>query len=341
MYICPQPHKHLFMFSNCEEIVRRMNKAGKANRPFLFAFNFELTEGFFIEDPLQQQQIIFDINGISNAVSDNERRSNCKQPASILDAFPESAETYRKRFHTVKEGLLHGNSFLTNLTIKTPIKTPLTLKQIFDFSHAPYRICVPKHFVCFSPEGFVKIKNGRIYSYPMKGTIDGSIANAQQIILNDYKEKAEHYTIVDLIRNDLNQIATDVNVRRFRYIDTLRTNKGTILQVSSEIEGTLPNNYEENIGTLLMKLLPAGSISGAPKRATLQLIRNAEKESRGYYSGIAGYFDGHNLDSGVLIRYIEESEDGKLFFHSGGGITVNSECESEYHEAIQKVYLPF
>lgn len=329
------------MFSDCEEIVRRMNKAGKANTPFLFAFNFELSEGFFIEHPLQQQQIMFDINGISNAESEHEGRGKGKNPASTFDAFPESAETYSKRFHKVKEGLLHGNSFLTNLTIKTPVKTSLTLKQIFDFSHAPYRVYVPNRFVCFSPESFVKIKNGRIYSYPMKGTIDGSIANAQQIILNDYKEKAEHYTIVDLIRNDLNQIASDVHVRRFRYIDTLRTNKGTILQVSSEIEGTLPNNYKENIGTLLMRLLPAGSISGAPKRATLQLIRNAEKESRGYYSGIAGYFDGNNLDSGVLIRYIEESEDGEFFFRSGGGITVNSDCESEYHEAIQKVYLPF
>jgi len=90
----------------------------------------------------------------------------------------------------------------------------------------------------------------------------------------------------------------------------------------------------------LMKLLPAGSISGAPKPSTLQIINDAEGYERGYYTGIMGYFDGQNFESAVMIRYIE-NENGKFVFKSGGGITTKSDVQSEYQEIIDKVYLPF
>ena len=86
-------------------------------------------------------------------------------------------------------------------------------------------------------------------------------------------------------------------------------------------------------------MLPAGSVSGAPKPETLRIIREAEGGERGYYTGIMGYYNGHEFDSGVLIRYIENS-DGKLVYRSGGGITFMSEPEKEYQELIDKVYVP-
>ena len=121
----------------------------------------------------------------------------------------------------------------------------------------------------------------------MKGTIRADIPNADHIILNDYKESAEHHTIVDLIRNDLNRVATDVRVERFRYIDRLVTNRGEILQVSSQVTGNLPEDYLSRLGDLIFDMLPAGSISGAPKAATVRIIREAEKEDRGF---LYGYF---------------------------------------------------
>ncbi len=151
---------------------------------------------------------------------------------------------------------------------------------------------------------------------------------------------AEHNTIVELTCNDLRRVATGVKVNRFRYIDRLKTNNGEILQTSSEVEGTLPENYLDAIGSLFFKLLPAGSISGSPRESTLSLIREVEQEPRGFYSGVAGYFDGTNLDSAVLIRFMEQ-DDSKFYFRSGGGITIDSRCENEYREAVQKVYLPF
>jgi para-aminobenzoate synthetase component 1 len=109
--------------------------------------------------------------------------------------------------------------------------------------------------------------------------------------------------------------------------------------VSSQISGDLPKNYTENIGDILFTLLPAGSISGAPKKKTLEIIAKTENYERGFYTGIFGIFDGKNLDSCVLIRFIE-NQNGQLVYKSGGGITFMSEAEKEYDEMLKKVYVP-
>lgn len=323
------------MFYKSEVIRQKMNEAGGAGSPFLFGVTFEGEEGFFLPHPLQQQEVLFYIGGQSNAPDIPD-----STPSFRFEAEAEPFTTYQRRFETVMHGLHRGDSYLTNLTIRTPLRTSLTLYETFLHSKSRYRLLVPGRFVCFSPECFVTLKEGRIATFPMKGTIDASLQGAREIILNNPKERAEHNTIVDLLRNDLSRVATDVNVKRFRYMDTVQTSKGEILQVSSEIEGTLPAHYREQLGTLLFKLLPAGSVSGAPKVATLRLIGAAEREPRGYYCGVAGYYDGASLNTFVMIRFIEQRGE-HLFFRSGGGITAQSDCRREYDEAIQKVYLPF
>lgn len=209
-------------------------------------------------------------------------------------------------------------------------------------------------FVCFSPETFVRIKGGRIYSYPMKGTLDASLPNAEKQLMEDRKEAAEHATIVDLIRNDLSRVAENVRVDKYRYFDVLHTNKGDILQTSSEISGRLPEDYPHHLGEILDAQLPAGSITGAPKDKTMQIIQEAEGYDRGFYTGIMGIYDQGELNSAVMIRFIEEEEVfpsktenrmnyeaiRKLYFKAGGGITSKSDCRKEYEEVIQKIYLP-
>lgn len=322
-------------YKDVDCIREKMNKAGALSKPFLFGINYEMSEGFFIENPLDQKFIKFQISGIGNKASELNRNIR-----SELGFLPISYEQYQAKFETVFKGLRKGNSFLANLTVKTPIVTTLSLAEIFAKSNAPYQLYIEDRFVCFSPERFVKIEAGIISSNPMKGTIDASIEDAENIILSDFKETAEHNTIVDLIRNDLSMVAEKVRVNRFRYIDKIETNKKAILQVSSEIEGHLPDNYQSHLGDILFRLLPAGSICGAPKKATVDLIREAEGEDRNYYTGVFGYFDGKSLDSGVLIRFIEKQGEN-LFFRSGGGITAYSKCEDEYQEVLNKIYLPF
>ncbi|HWA33969.1 MAG TPA: aminodeoxychorismate synthase component I [Cyclobacteriaceae bacterium] len=301
--------------------------------PFIFVVDFEEEKPVaFRVDEINDKHVLFDFNGVSNS---NERK-NYKPD---LKKFPISFDAYRSRFEKVKTHLERGDSFLTNLTARTKIESNLSLRDIFYAARARYKLSIDDRFVCFSPETFVKIIDEKIYSYPMKGTIDASIPDAANVILNDRKEMAEHVTIVDLIRNDLSQVATNVTVKRFRYIDEIKTNHHTLLQVSSEIEGTVRPHYQDNIGDLIGVLLPAGSITGAPKSKTVDIIREAEGEKRGYYTGIAGYFDGQNLDTCVMIRFIERDGD-TLYYRSGGGITTQSDVRSEYEELLSKIYVP-
>ena len=137
----------------------------------------------------------------------------------------------------------------------------------------------------------------------------------------------------------MSMVAEQVSVSRYRYIDKLQTNQGSILQTSSEIQGVLPDDYLTNLGSIIFRLLPAGSITGAPKKKTMQIIKEAETYDRGFYTGIMGYFDGKDLDSAVMIRFVEQ-EGGKMYFKSGGGITSQSDVENEYNEMKQKVYVP-
>jgi len=173
----------------------------------------------------------------------------------------------------------------------------------------------------------------------MKGTIDASIPNAKEIILNDIKESAEHTMIVDLMRNDLNIVATKTTVENFRYIDKIKAGDKELLQVSSKIEATLPNNWHKNLGNILDKLTPAGSITGTPKRKTIELIDKIEPQIRGLYTGVFGIYDGKNMQSAVMIRAITK-EQSTLHYHSGGGITIDSNPQMEYQEMLDKVYLP-
>jgi para-aminobenzoate synthetase component 1 len=134
-------------------------------------------------------------------------------------------------------------------------------------------------------------------------------------------------------------VAKNVRVKRFRYFDLIRTSNRNLLQVSSEICGDLEKGYHSALGDINFSLLPAGSVSGAPKKKTTGIIEAAEGIPRGYYTGIAGIFDGHNLDSGVLIRFIEKRGD-TYFYRSGGGITSFSDPLSEYEEMKDKIYVP-
>lgn len=322
------------LFYKTKEIQDKMNECGRLKKLFLFAVNFELTEGFFIENPLAQSDILFEVDGKGN-INAEGRTSH----SHLFDYHPLSYEAYKQKFNIVHNSLLRGDSYLTNLTVKTPVSFDLSLDEIVKYSNARYKLLLPDKFVCFSPERFVKIEGNTISTNPMKGTIDASLPDAEQTILNDFKETAEHNTIVDLLRNDLSIVADNVRVSRFRYVDRISTNKKDILQVSSEIIGTLKDHSADYLGDIIFGMLPAGSISGAPKDATIRIIEEAENEVRGYYTGVFGYYDGTELDTAVLIRFIEKEGDN-YFFRSGGGITAYSDCASEYQEVINKIYLP-
>ena len=326
------PKKHKDKMPDFEQ---QMNRLGRERIPFLFVLDYALQKPEVVPlSEVRQDRVLFDVNGLTNAVEKPEGLHGLE-----LKIFPVEKPVYCRAFEKVQNGIHHGDSFLLNLTMPHKISLNRSLKEVFYLAKAKYKLWFKDKFTVFSPEPFVKIKDGLIRSFPMKGTMDASLPDAEQRLLSSKKELAEHYTIVDLIRNDLSMVAGEVTVERFRFIEKVQTHYGELLQMSSEIKGILPGDYTAHLGTLFKKILPAGSISGAPKGRTLEIIRDAEQYDRGYYTGVFGIFDGANVDSGVMIRYIEKQDDGYLY-KSGGGITANSNCEEEYDELIKKIYVP-
>lgn len=321
---------------NKTDAIERINLLAGAHKAFLFIIDYEQNDSYIEEvADIDPAVLLYELNGFTNCKGE----IRCDSKAVSWKTTPMAYTQYKQSFDIVWKNIHAGNSFLANLTCQTPIETNLNIKEVFHRSHALYKLWIRDRFVVFSPEIFVRIQNGAISSYPMKGTIDAEMPFAEQQLLNDEKEAAEHATIVDLIRNDLSIVAENVSVNRYRYVDRIQTNRGEILQTSSEISGRLPEAYEQSLGDILFRLLPAGSITGAPKRKTTEIIKQAENYKRGFYTGIMGYFDGHHLDSAVMIRFIEQEGD-QLFFKSGGGITSKSEARNEYNEMNQKVYVP-
>lgn len=326
--------KHLpHSFSSDLEI---MNYLGKKSIPFLFILDFTLKAPVII--PLQslgETGILYDMEG---------KRNFQKKAFSIRNnlnfvKYPVTYETYRKAFTIIRNHLVRGDSYLVNLTFPTRVETSFSLPEIFHCARARFKLLVPGRFVVFSPELFVRIKDNRIYSYPMKGTADATIAGHAEELLSGYKEQAEHHTIVDLIRNDLGQVADDIKVERFAYREVITTHEKKLMQVSSEISGRLQTDWPGRLGDIFKTLLPAGSVTGAPKPKTLEIIREAEIYERGYYTGVFGVFDGSILVSAVMIRFIEQTVGG-FIYKSGGGITAYSDPRQEYMEMIDKVYVP-
>lgn len=317
-----------------DTIISSMNAWGKKRIPFLFFVDFKGENGQVIPlDEVNPEIIAYHFNGKTN----QSIPTQLKIPQ--IHAQPIGFEAYQSKFDQVMQHIQKGNTYLINLTVSTPIELNGSLLDVFHASKAKYKLAIKDQFVCFSPEIFVQIKANRIYSYPMKGTIDASLPEAEHLLLTDEKETAEHYTIVDLIRNDLNIVAKNVKVDRFRYLDRLQTTKGELLQMSSQISGDLQENWQEEVGTILGQLLPAGSITGAPKQKTVEIIDEVEGYARNYYTGVCGIFDGETLDTAVMIRFIEQ-QDNQWVYKSGGGITFASQADKEYEEILQKIYLP-
>lgn len=320
------------------EFIKQLNKLGASKTPFLCLIDFEMEKPLIFElEKINSTQLLYQFGNISNVDSSQIRKVNGN---TIFEKHPVSFDQFSTAFKKVKKGLDYGDSYLVNLTCPTHLNTNASFKDIFHNSIQPFKLWLKDEFVVFSPERFIKIRENKIHTFPMKGTIDASIPNAEQIILDSKKEAAEHATITDLLRNDLSKVACNVKVEKYRYTETIKTLHKDLIQVSSHISGDLSSNWQSKIGDILAELLPAGSISGAPKDKTVQIIQDAEQEKRGYYTGIMGLFDGTTFDSAVMIRYIEQKGSEKIF-RSGGGITFLSKAEEEYQEMIDKVYLPW
>ena len=306
----------------------KISRLAAEGTPFLLICDFEADQLLvYTKEEWEREDIAFSFQPTPRSVE------------TTIQKRPVEFSRYKAGFDKIIEHIRAGETYLLNYTCSTPIETPLTINEIYDKAHAKFKLRYKDTFVCFSPERFVQINENTIAAYPMKGTIDASLPDAEKLILTNEKEMAEHIMVVDLLRNDLGIVARDIKVEKFRYIDHLDTGTKTLLQISSKITGRLPSDWRRHFGGIIRSLLPAGSISGTPKKSTVAIIKDVEEHERGFFTGIFGYFDGKNFDSAVMIRFIE-NQAGQLVYKSGGGITLESSAEDEYQEMIDKIYIP-
>jgi para-aminobenzoate synthetase component 1 len=317
-----------------EEGFKHIDQLGQSRTPFLFIISYDQNKIYAQALDKLDDEIYYKLEDWRNYPVKKRKKS------FTFSKSPVDFYVYKTALNKILEEIRSGNTYLLNLTFKTPIETNYSLKEVFTYARAKFKLYYKDEFICFSPERFIEIEDARIATYPMKGTIDANLPYAKKQILSNTKEMAEHVMIVDLMRNDLGIVGSDVKVEQFRYVEQIKAGKKDLLQVSSKITAKLPENWKDNLGSLLSQLLPAGSITGTPKKSTVNILKEIENFDRGFYTGVFGIFDGNALRSGVMIRFIEKEKD-ILYYKSGGGITIDSDAQSEYEELIDKIYLPF
>ena len=287
---------------------KSLNDFGQQRTPCLFIIDYKGENGHVF--PLSELP-----SDIQFSFSEEKKADATPIP---IEKHPVAYPEFEKAFNKVHSYLKNGDT---------------------ELASAKYKMLYKDDWVCFSPEIFVKIEDNLIKTYPMKGTISATIPDAEATLLHNEKEIDEHHKVVRLLSDDLQKVATNVHTTRFRYVDVIKKSTGDLLQTSSEIVGELPANWQEHLGDLLAAMLPAGSIAGAPKEKSVAVIDEAETYERGFYTGIAGVFNGKTVDSFVLIRFIERIGD-RYFYKSGAGITAQSQPLNEYNEIIEKIYIP-
>lgn len=188
-----------------------------------------------------------------------------------------------------------------------------------------------------SPETLVKLTDGKVLTFPLAGTRrrgKDAVEDAalEEELRSDEKEGAEHNMLVDLGRNDLGKICDFGSVHVTRHMDILRFSH--VMHLGSTVEGNL--RKDRTALDAIDAVLPAGTLSGAPKIRACQLINKLENNKRGVYGGAVGYLDfAGNMDTCIAIRLVF-AKNGKVFVRSGAGIVADSDPESEYHECINK-----
>jgi anthranilate synthase component 1 len=188
-----------------------------------------------------------------------------------------------------------------------------------------------------SPETLVKLQDGNLYTYPLAGTrprgqTDEADVLLEQELLSDPKELAEHNMLVDLGRNDLGKISRFGTVKVDRYLSVERFSH--VMHIGSTVRGVIQEG--KTALDAIEAVLPAGTLSGAPKIRACEIINQLENNKRGIYGGAIGYIDySGNMDTCIAIR-IAFKKNGKVFVRSGAGIVADSVPETEYQECLNK-----
>lgn len=251
---------------------------------------------------------------------------------------------YSAMVEKAKHHILEGDIF------QVVLSNPLTAKatgSLFDV-YRTLRLLNPSPYMFYftsdklemagaSPETLAKLQDGMLYTFPLAGTRPrGKTPSEDKALetelLSDEKELAEHNMLVDLGRNDLGKISQIGSVKVDRYLDILRFSH--VMHIGSTVEGKIRD--DKDAVDAIDAVLPAGTLSGAPKFRACQIIEEEESRKRGVYGGAIGYLDfSGNMDTCIGIR-LAYKKNGIICVQSGAGIVADSQPEKEYQECMNK-----
>jgi para-aminobenzoate synthetase/4-amino-4-deoxychorismate lyase len=285
-----------------------------------------------------------DLKFLSNHDSDEGMTAESME---CVGAFEPSLgkDSYAEKFRIIKEHILEGDTYQVNFTFKLKFQVKgeaaflyLRLRQRQRVGYAAFLNTGVEQVLSFSPEMFFRQKGSIITLKPMKGTAPRGRTNDEDgrgvaFLRSSEKNRAENLMIVDLLRNDVGRIAVNGSVHVPRFFDIEKYE--TVLQATSTVQARL--KPKTGVQEIVRALFPSGSVTGAPKIRTMQIIQALENEPRGVYTGAIGYWGPrHDAMFNVAIRTIRLNPDGRAEMGVGSGVVSDSSAEAEYEECLLK-----
>ena len=270
-----------------------------------------------------------------------------EQPFTLHKKFVStiSEKQYSDAFDKVQEYILSGDSYEINLTQEFTSQYEgncwTAYKHLRTVSPAPYSAYInhPKlNILSHSPERFIKVSERKVETHPIKGTRPrGATAEEDQQHIDDLlsseKDRSENLMIVDLLRNDLGKVCKSGSIKVPRLFGL--ESYANVHHLVSTVTGEL--NDKSSLFELMESAFPGGSVTGAPKIRSMEIIRELETSARNVYCGAVGYVSSNgNMDTSITIRTLV-AENGNLHCWGGGAIVADSDCHEEYQESITKV----
>ena len=255
-----------------------------------------------------------------------------------------SQEEYCRMVERAKEYIYDGDIF--QVVLSNPLRAGAK-GSLFD-TYRVLRAGNPSPYMFYfssddielagaSPETLVKLENGRLFTYPLAGTRPRGTDKAQdealeKELLSDEKERSEHNMLVDLGRNDIGRVSKIGTVNVEKYMDILKFSH--VMHIGSTVTGQI--RPDKDAVDAVDAILPAGTLSGAPKFRACQIIEELEQSRRGIYGGAVGYLDlAGNLDICIAIRLVYK-KNNEITVRSGAGIVADSVPENEFRECLNK-----
>ena len=256
-----------------------------------------------------------------------------------------SKKEYTEKVDYIKEQIRNGITYEVNYTYPSALKTNASEIELYHYllqnQKTPYNAFLQNKYetiLSFSPELFFIKQGHKILTKPMKGTIkrgrdsDEDIA-LREFLYNDLKNRTENIMIVDLLRNDLGRISNPGTVKADKLFEVEQHK--TLFQMTSEISSELKNGV--SLYDIINAIYPCGSITGAPKISTMEIIEKAEKTPREVYCGAIGYIHGDEMIFSVPIRILQKKNGETDYrYDAGSAITWSSTAEDEWNETITK-----